>query len=303
MKRFLLFGFALMVFISAGTAQVSINTNNNPPDPSAGLDVNFINKGFLPPRMTYTQMMSIPLPVEGLIIYNTTIQSLCWFNGTTWVAACQNFQYVDSARVAGLATNVRYNGYTHMQVFDTPGTYFWSLTTGECNVMVEVWGGGGGATITDNEWGLNYMPGAGGGYGKSIWHFSAGTNITITVGSGGVGSIVGPGADGETSSFGNLIYATGGQGGDLNSVTYFRNGGTSNGTINISGQSVNYKSNAGGAAPNGGHGGSFFDFGGGTGSMDGMNGVAPGGGGGGGNDSSIGIFAGNGGTGRVVIYW
>ncbi|MEI7983700.1 MAG: hypothetical protein WCI71_18780, partial [Bacteroidota bacterium] len=65
-------------------AQVGINTNNNPPDPSAGLDVNFTNKGFLPPRMTTAQRNAIESPSEGLVIYNTDEKALNLYNGMAW---------------------------------------------------------------------------------------------------------------------------------------------------------------------------------------------------------------------------
>lgn len=59
-------------------SQVGINANNSSPDASAGLDVNFNNKGFLPPRMTFEQRNAIPNPVEGLIVFCTN----CNFDGT-----------------------------------------------------------------------------------------------------------------------------------------------------------------------------------------------------------------------------
>ena len=64
----------LLLFLLSGMAvfaQVSINTDGAQPDPSAGLDVKFNNKGFLPPRMTHAQMNTIVNPANGLIIYCT----------------------------------------------------------------------------------------------------------------------------------------------------------------------------------------------------------------------------------------
>ncbi len=52
-------------------SQMSISTNGSLADPSAGLDVNFNNKGFLPPRMTFAQRNAIETPVEGLMVFCT----------------------------------------------------------------------------------------------------------------------------------------------------------------------------------------------------------------------------------------
>jgi uncharacterized protein (TIGR02145 family) len=66
------------------SAQVGINEDGSPPDGSAMLDIKSTNRGFLPPRMTSGQMMAIPSPPTGLMVYNSTLSSICWFNGVSW---------------------------------------------------------------------------------------------------------------------------------------------------------------------------------------------------------------------------
>ena len=64
----------LLLIGSALYAQVGINTTGAPPDPSAGLDVSFTNKGFLPPRVALTSIISaapVTAPAVGLLVYNT----------------------------------------------------------------------------------------------------------------------------------------------------------------------------------------------------------------------------------------
>ncbi|MEZ5199037.1 MAG: hypothetical protein R2764_22440 [Bacteroidales bacterium] len=63
----------IVLFIGAGNlyAQVALNPNGDPPDPSAMLDVNSNNKGVLIPRMTLAEMNAIENPAEGLMIYCT----------------------------------------------------------------------------------------------------------------------------------------------------------------------------------------------------------------------------------------
>jgi hypothetical protein len=86
MKKTVLFTAILGLFVSQCLAQVGINTNNNAPDASAGLDVNFNNKGFLPPRMTTAQRNAVASPAEGLVIYNTDQRALNVYNGMGWKA-------------------------------------------------------------------------------------------------------------------------------------------------------------------------------------------------------------------------
>lgn len=54
-------------------------------DASAILQADSTTKGFLPPRMTTTQINAIVTPAEGLVIYNTTISHLCVYQGGNWV--------------------------------------------------------------------------------------------------------------------------------------------------------------------------------------------------------------------------
>jgi len=63
---------------------IGINETGADPHPSAGLDVNFNNKGFVLPRLTSSQRDAIQNPVEGLQIYNSTTQCFEAFYGTFW---------------------------------------------------------------------------------------------------------------------------------------------------------------------------------------------------------------------------
>ena len=72
----------LLIGISA-FAQVSINTDNSAPDPSAMLDVKSTAKGLLAPRMTLAQRNAIYNPATGLTIYQTDgIPGLYYNSGT-----------------------------------------------------------------------------------------------------------------------------------------------------------------------------------------------------------------------------
>lgn len=84
-RQLVVLGFFLTVLNLSTFAQISINTDGTQPDSSAGLDVKFNNKGFLPPRMTTTEILAIISPPAGLIAYNSTLNTLVFYNGTTWV--------------------------------------------------------------------------------------------------------------------------------------------------------------------------------------------------------------------------
>jgi uncharacterized protein (TIGR02145 family) len=56
------------------------------PNTSAVLDVSSTTQGFLPPRMTLVQRDAIANPAAGLIIFNTTTNSLEIRNSSAWVA-------------------------------------------------------------------------------------------------------------------------------------------------------------------------------------------------------------------------
>ena len=53
-------------------------------DASSVLNLNSTNRGFLPPRMTTTQKNAIASPASGLVVYDSTTNKLCCYNGSTW---------------------------------------------------------------------------------------------------------------------------------------------------------------------------------------------------------------------------
>jgi hypothetical protein len=52
---------------------------------SSILTLNSTTRGFLPPRMTTTQINAIATPAEGLVVFNTTISHLCVYQAGAWV--------------------------------------------------------------------------------------------------------------------------------------------------------------------------------------------------------------------------
>jgi hypothetical protein len=63
----------------------NVGVGTTAPDPSALLDVTSRRQGFLPPRMRYGDMMSIPSPAPGLIVFDVDNSKLTVYTGTSWV--------------------------------------------------------------------------------------------------------------------------------------------------------------------------------------------------------------------------
>lgn len=64
-------GWGGSVSFNEYVGSISLNSDGASPDSSAVLDIQSTEKGFLPPRMTYTQRTAISSPAQGLMVYQT----------------------------------------------------------------------------------------------------------------------------------------------------------------------------------------------------------------------------------------
>ncbi len=83
MKIYLLFVAAFLTLQLS--AQVSITTDGSAPNSSSMLDVKSTNKGVLIPRMSTTQKNAIANPAPGLLVYDTTEQTVYMYDGRQWL--------------------------------------------------------------------------------------------------------------------------------------------------------------------------------------------------------------------------
>ena len=84
MKKSTLITTLLLLCVYYTSAQVSISNDGSAPNNAAMLDVKSTTRGLLPPRMTSEQMNGIVTPPSGLLIYNTSMNALYWYNGSSW---------------------------------------------------------------------------------------------------------------------------------------------------------------------------------------------------------------------------
>jgi hypothetical protein len=183
-----------------------------------------------------------------------------------------------------------------LKKFETPGTFNWKVPPGVTSICIEVWGGGGAG---GNDGSSYVSGGGGGGYGYECFTVIPGTTFPITVARGGAKpyNLNDSGYDGESSSFGILISASGGVKG-LGGTSKYSAEDIVNGGLR--GSSTNSYSIAGadGIAGRGWDGGAGGLGGaGGAGGVGGADGVIPGGGGRSGQDGDSGA------RGQVYIYW
>jgi hypothetical protein len=82
-KPFFLLSIFCTFFCHVIAQNIGIGTQN--PHASAQLDVSSTTRGLLAPRMTTTQRNAIESPAKGLLVYDTQINSLFHYNGSTWV--------------------------------------------------------------------------------------------------------------------------------------------------------------------------------------------------------------------------
>jgi uncharacterized protein (TIGR02145 family) len=92
------FTIILFLYVKASTfAQTGIGTTT--PHASAQLEVSSTTKGFLPPRLTTGQRDAIANPADGLIIYNTTTNTLEYKTASAWVSLISNPNGVNSGEM------------------------------------------------------------------------------------------------------------------------------------------------------------------------------------------------------------
>ena len=185
----------------AGSDNVDIavlNTNSDKIDSAIGVTV-------------CTSTTRPATPFEGQNIYETDTKITYVYQGGAWKA-------VVSKEAVDAVLPIDTDGYSYKQTvtFTANGTFTKASYSWLRAVRVKCVGGGGasGAAIGAGTGQSQSAGGGGGAYAESfILVGSLGTSETVTVGTAGVGGAL-DGGDGGNSSFGTLVVAEGGKGGE-----------------------------------------------------------------------------------------
>lgn len=201
-RKFLTTASALVIAIIfpaiafAQTDNVGIGTTT--PDASAVLDLSSTEKGFLVPRMDETQRDNISSPATGLLVYNTDDQRFQYYNGSNWVdlLTTGNISLTDGNIFVGngsdVATEVTVSGDATLS-----NTGVLNITSDSIKGdLIDIDGNTDGDIMFYDGTDWDRMPAGltstptngqiliGNGSGFSLDTLIAGTNVTITRGSG-----------------------------------------------------------------------------------------------------------------------
>ena len=94
--KYILFLTVLLLTIcgyNSYSQSLAINTDGSTANASAMLDIKSSTKGLLIPRMTTIQRTAIGTPATGLQVYDTDLNLLYFYNGSSWagLSASTNF--------------------------------------------------------------------------------------------------------------------------------------------------------------------------------------------------------------------
>jgi hypothetical protein len=103
-----------IVFTPARSQGVAINSTGAAADTSAMLDIVSAAKGLLIPRMTQTQRNAIPVPAEGLLIYQTdSSPGFYFYNSSAWTLVNPNtssFVRTDASSAVAVGNTLTISG-------------------------------------------------------------------------------------------------------------------------------------------------------------------------------------------------
>ena len=96
-------------------SQVGIGTTT--PDDGSVLQIDSKVGAFVPPRMTSAEMAAIPTPLDGAMVYNTTLNSYCTFGNGTWSSQSNGTLVLNkSYSIGNTALSTPNNNYVNFPV-------------------------------------------------------------------------------------------------------------------------------------------------------------------------------------------
>lgn len=301
---------------------VELQANKDQPNGYAGLDASTLLKAAEFPAFTGDVTTTVGGTVTAIatsVVSNSRLTNMAANtvkgNNTGISAAPQDITFAALATALGLAVTAVKT--VKSQVFTSNGSYTPSTGMLYCIAEVQGGGGGGGGAAGVGSQSAAGGGGQGGGYTRKILSAATiGVSQTVTIGAAANGGTAGAnnGTNGNSSSLGALLSATGGAAGMGGTSSASAISGTSGGSgagVGSSGD-INLTGGLGGngiafgtsTAAMGGYGGSSHFSGqvnGGIVTGAGTNGANYGGGGGGGAAGASSFAGGNGAQGIVII--
>ncbi len=197
--KYILFITVLLLTIcgyNSYAQSLAINTDGSTANASAMLDIKSSTKGLLIPRMTTIQRTGIGTPATGLQVYDTDLNLLYFYNGSSWagLSASTNFWTLSGGHIynntgtnVGIGTttpgdklevngNIRLTGTGSLIAAPSTVGSGYSVTVRAGDPNVPIGGSGGSVNITAT----NNMPATGSGYSN----LGPSGNVNITSGSG-----------------------------------------------------------------------------------------------------------------------
>ena len=108
MKTFLIFLLIHFMIWEVSSAQ-NIGIGTITPNPSAMLDVSSTSKGYLLPRMTFSQRNGIANPATGLMVWCTDCNEMQVYDGNMW----KNMSGTAASGISLPGVRICYNQWTH----------------------------------------------------------------------------------------------------------------------------------------------------------------------------------------------
>lgn len=118
----------MLAFLSLSNFYAQVGIGTTTPNASAILDIEATDKGFLPPRMNTPQRDAISSPAAGLMIFNTDVNCIQWYDTKGWYDGCSGATYpfvafldcaagatnngtlIDGETATGVTTQIAYGG-------------------------------------------------------------------------------------------------------------------------------------------------------------------------------------------------
>jgi hypothetical protein len=134
-KGLLILTLYFIVLQTGITQNVAINSDGSSPDPSAILDIQSDSLGLLIPRMSTAQRMAITSPAIGLIVFDTSTNTVWCHEGSSWEENMQG--HVILLKDSDEDTKVQLEETNDDDVirFDMKGTEFFRMDSGRFEVL------------------------------------------------------------------------------------------------------------------------------------------------------------------------